>query len=89
MGLDAETGSLRPGKAADITAIDLSALASQPVYDPVSQIVYTASREQVTDVWVAGKRLLANRALITLDEAAILRRAQDWRDKIQNNDSHR
>lgn len=83
MGLDTETGSLRPGKAADITAIDLSALPSQPVYDPVSQIVYTACREQVTDVWVAGKRLLANRALTTLDEAAILRRAQEWRDKIQ------
>ena len=83
MGLDAEIGSLRPGKAADITAIDLSALSSQPVYDPVSQIVYTAGREQVTDVWVAGKRLLANRTLTTLDEAAILLRAQDWRDKIQ------
>jgi len=89
MGLDAEIGSLLPGKAADITAIDLSALSSQPVYDPVSQIVYTACREQVTDVWVAGKRLLANRALTTLDEAAILRRAQDWRDKIQGSDSHK
>ena len=89
MGLDAETGSLRPGKAADITAIDLSALSSQPVYDPVSQIVYTAGREQVTDVWVAGRRLLANRALTTLDEAAILSRAHIWRDKIQGNDSHR
>ena len=89
MGLDAETGSLRPGKAADIAAIDLSALPSQPVYDPVSQIVYTAGREQVTDVWVAGRRLLANRALTTLDEAAILSRAHIWRDKIQGNDSHR
>ena len=89
LGLDEQIGSLKPGKAADITAIDLSALSSQPVYDPVSQIVYTAGREQVTDVWVAGKRLLANRALTTLDEAAILRRAQDWRDKIQGNDSHR
>ena len=84
MGLDAEIGSLRPGKAADITAIDLSALSSQPVYDPVSQIVYTAGREQVTDVWVAGRRLLANRALTTLDEDAILNRARVWRDKIQD-----
>ena len=89
LGLDEQIGSLKPGKAADITAIDLSALSSQPVYDPVSQIVYTAGREQVTDVWVAGKRLLANRALTTLDEAAILRRAHDWRDKIQSSDSHR
>ena len=89
MGLDTEIGSLRPGKAADITAIDLAALPSQPVYDPVSQIVYTAGREQVTDVWVAGRRLLADRMLTTLDEDAILRRAHDWRDKIQGNDSHR
>jgi 5-methylthioadenosine/S-adenosylhomocysteine deaminase len=89
LGLDAETGSLAPGKAADLAAIDLSALPSQPVYDPVSQIVYTASREQVSDVWVAGRRLVANRALTTLDEAAILGRAQDWRDKIQAEDSRR
>jgi 5-methylthioadenosine/S-adenosylhomocysteine deaminase len=82
LGLDNEIGSLKAGKAADITAIDLAALPSQPVYDPVSQIVYTASREQVTDVWVAGRRLLANRTLTTLDEEAVLRRAQDWRDKI-------
>jgi len=60
----------------------LSALPSQPVYDPVSQIVYTATREQVTDVWVAGRRLLAGRALTTMDETAIRRQARDWRDKI-------
>ena len=89
LGLDEQIGSLKPGKAADITAIDLSALSSQPVYDPVSQIVYSVGREQVTDVWVAGRRLLAQRVLTTLDEAAILRRAQGWRDKIQANDSHR
>jgi 5-methylthioadenosine/S-adenosylhomocysteine deaminase len=86
LGLDTEIGSLRPGKAADITAIDLAALHSQPVYDPVSQIVYTAGREQVTDVWVAGRRLLANRTLTTLDENAILSRARSWRDKIQASD---
>jgi 5-methylthioadenosine/S-adenosylhomocysteine deaminase len=83
LGLDEQIGSLKPGKAADITAIDLSALSSQPVYDPVSQIVYSVGREQVTDVWVAGRRLLAQRVLTTLDEAAILRRAQSWRDKIK------
>ena len=88
LGLASETGSLTAGKAADITAIDLSTLPSQPVYDPVSQIVYTANRDQVTDVWVAGRRLLANRNLTTLDEAALLHRAQDWRDKIYASDSH-
>jgi 5-methylthioadenosine/S-adenosylhomocysteine deaminase len=82
LGIDSETGSLTVGKSADVTAIDLSALPSQPVYDPVSQLVYTAGREQVTDVWVAGRRLLANRTLATLDEKGILHRARFWRDKI-------
>ena len=82
LGRETEFGSLLPGKAADITAIDLSDLSTQPVYDPVSQIVYSATREQVTDVWVAGKRLLAGRQLTTLDEDAIRARAQKWRDKI-------
>ncbi|MGA9032964.1 MAG: TRZ/ATZ family hydrolase, partial [Sulfuricaulis sp.] len=44
LGIEARTGSLAAGKAADITAIDLSAISSQPVYDPLSQIVYTATR---------------------------------------------
>jgi 5-methylthioadenosine/S-adenosylhomocysteine deaminase len=83
LGLDEITGSLTPGKSADLTAIDLSGIASQPVYDPVSQIVYTATRDQVTDVWVAGKHLLADRKLTTLDEDALLRKAQEWRNKIK------
>ena len=83
LGLEANIGSLMPGKSADITAIDLSALSTQPVYDPVSQIVYSATRDQVTDVWVAGKRLLADRKLTTLDENAIRQKAQTWRDKIK------
>ncbi|HLD13941.1 MAG TPA: TRZ/ATZ family hydrolase [Burkholderiales bacterium] len=83
LGLDAHIGSLVAGKSADITAIDLSALSTQPVYEPLSQIVYSVARDQVTDVWVAGKRLLANRTLTTLDENAIRRRTQEWRDKIK------
>jgi 5-methylthioadenosine/S-adenosylhomocysteine deaminase len=82
LGLDDHIGSLVPGKAADLTAIDLTSLESQPVYDPASQIVYSATREQVTDVWVNGKRLLADRTLTTLDEQSIMRNAQTWRDKI-------
>jgi len=83
LGRDAEIGSLVPGKAADVVAIDLSDLSTQPVYDPASQLVYSAAREQVTDVWVAGKRLLAGRKLTTLDEDAIRTKAQEWRDKIK------
>ncbi|MEE9595332.1 MAG: TRZ/ATZ family hydrolase [Acidiferrobacterales bacterium] len=87
LGLDEEIGSLEPGKSADIAAIDLSSIGTQPIYDPISQIVYSAGRHQVTDVWIAGKRLLKNRQLATLDEQVILRKAGEWRDRIQAADS--
>lgn len=83
MGLDQHIGSLEVGKAADITAIDLNHLATTPVYDPISQIVYAAGRDQVSDVWVAGKHLLKDRQLTQVDQAEIIANAQAWADKIQ------
>lgn len=77
LGLDAITGSLSKGKAADISAIDLDRIETQPVYNPISQIVYSSSRDQVTDVWVQGKHLLNNRQLTTLDEKKIILNAKN------------
>ncbi|MDS4042054.1 MAG: TRZ/ATZ family hydrolase [Candidatus Competibacter sp.] len=82
LGLADQTGSLEPGKAADIVAVDLGAPETEPVYHPISQLVYATGRHQVTDVWVAGRRLLADRRLTTLDPAELIRRARDWRRKI-------
>ncbi|MCR4301671.1 MAG: TRZ/ATZ family hydrolase [Sulfuricaulis sp.] len=83
LGLEARTGSLTAGKAADIAAIDLSAISSQPVYEPLSQIVYATTRNQVSDVWINGKHLLANYHLTGLDEAALRDKAVQWHDKIK------
>ena len=82
LGLDGVTGSLSVDKEADIVAIDLDYVETQPLYDPVSQIVYSSSREQVTDVWVAGKQLLRARDLITINSSEVLAKAKDWRVKI-------
>jgi len=82
LGLAEVTGSLEIGKAADMVAIDLGQLESQPLYDPVSHIVYGTTREQVTYVWVAGHRLLEERKLLTLDEAELLNKAHYWQSKI-------
>lgn len=82
LGLDERIGSLLPGKAADMLALDLSGVALQPLHDPVSQIVYAATRDQVSDVWVAGRRLLHHRRLMTLDEPWLLNNAAEWRAKI-------
>ena len=67
---------------ADIAAVRLDTIETQPVYDPVSQLVYASGREQVTDVWVAGQHLLKERRLTTLDGEDILERARDWQNRI-------
>lgn len=84
LGMESLIGSIARGKYADLAAVDLARLASQPVYDPVSQIVYTAGRDQVTDVWVAGRRLLQAGRLTTLNENEILQCAQRWSDRIKS-----
>ncbi len=86
LGIDDITGSLRIGKAADITAVDLGDIETQPLYHPVSQLVYACSRDKVTDVWVAGKQLLAERRLTTLDNARLLEHAAQWRERIAKTD---
>ncbi|MDX1250646.1 MAG: TRZ/ATZ family hydrolase [Gammaproteobacteria bacterium] len=86
LGLDGETGSLRPGKSADVVAVHLGGIESQPVYHPVSQLVYATGRDKVSDVWVAGKHLLKDRTLTTLDETAILAKVRQWREKIKEYD---
>ncbi len=84
LGIAHITGSLAKGKAADVIAIDLDTIETRPLYDPVSQIVYASGRNQVTDVWVAGKQLMKNRTLTTINEDIVLRKTQDWQEKIQS-----
>ena len=83
LGIDAFVGTLTTGKAADLIAINLNKLETLPVYNPAVQIVYSSNRDQVTDVWVAGKQLLKNRILLTLDEEELKESARRWGDKIK------
>jgi len=82
LGLAEETGSLEPGKAADLVAVDLSGPDLQPLYDVASHLVYCASREQVSDVWVAGERRVSAACLQTGDEADLRALAADWHLRI-------
>jgi len=82
LGLDSEIGSLRPGKAADFVALDLSAANTQPVYDPASQVAYSGKSSQVTDIWVRGKGLMEAGKLAWDDEDDILARAREWGSRI-------
>ena len=82
LGLDARIGSLVPGKEADVTAVRLADVETLPLYDPVSQLVNAAGREHVTDVWVAGERLLNERRLPRIDTQALLSRARMWQARL-------
>jgi 5-methylthioadenosine/S-adenosylhomocysteine deaminase len=82
LGIDQITGSLEAGKSADIVAIDMLNIETQPIYNPVSQLVYAIGRDKVTDVWVAGKHLLKSRTLTTLDAHALKAKTHSWREKI-------
>ncbi len=82
LGLDDVTGSLAPGKFADLTAVSLAGLDVQPVYHPISQLVYAATRHHVTDVWVAGRPLVHDRRLTTVDTGEATAQAMAWRDRI-------
>lgn len=83
LGLDAQIGSLVAGKQADIVALHINTIETQPLYDPISQLVYSASREQVSDVWVDGKQLLADGILQTLNEEEILKKSREWQAELK------
>ena len=83
LGIDDKTGSLAIGKEADMIAIDLDQIETLPLFDPVSHIVYAASRHQVSDVWIAGKQLLKDRQLTTIDEADLKSRIIKWQEKLR------
>ncbi len=83
LGIADKTGSLEAGKSADLVAVDFGGIESQPVYHPISQLVYATDRSNVTDVWVAGRQLLRDRNLTTLDRDQILESAAHWQQKIR------
>lgn len=88
LGIDEHTGSLEIGKFADLVALDLSGLAQQPVYDPVSQLIYSTSRDTVRHVWVGGKQLLESGRLTRMDEQQVIANAREWGERISSTDQH-
>lgn len=82
IGFDHLVGSLEQGKQADIACVDLSALETQPLHHVVSQLIYATGRQQVSDVWIAGKPKLSARVLVDMDMDRIIANAKQWRRRI-------
>ncbi len=82
LGLADSIGSIEAGKWADLACIDLRYINSQPLYDPISQLVYTVQPQQVSDVWVAGKHQVDNGSLTHIDVDELLQRTAEWQHRI-------
>ena len=82
LGMQDRIGSIEPGKQADLCAVDLSAPETQPLHHVASQLIYAASSRQVSDVWIAGRRLLDSGRLTTIDLDEVLHRTRQWQGKL-------
>ena len=83
LGLGELIGSIEPGKAADLVAVDLSAAELAPCYDPVSQLVYAAGREHVSDVWINGEARVRDGALLPEAFSGLDTRWQMWQNALK------
>ncbi len=83
LGLDEHIGSIEVGKKADLIAIDLSDLNTTPVYDPVSQIAYSANSRQISHVWIDGTLKLKQGIFVDMDIETIKDKAYHWRNTIK------
>ncbi|MBT3426347.1 MAG: TRZ/ATZ family hydrolase [Gammaproteobacteria bacterium] len=83
LGLEQTIGSLEAGKSADLTAINFNDFSSQPVYHPISQLIYTATAQHVTHTWVNGKLLYDNQQFNYLDTKQVRADIQQWQRTIK------
>lgn len=78
LGLASVTGSIEPGKYADLVCFDLNRLACQPVTRVPDTILFSATREQASDVWTAGRAAVSNDRLLAFDEQELSAIANRW-----------
>ena len=83
LGLEERLGSLEVGKFADLIALDLSHPETQPLYHPISQLIYAGGANLVSHCWVAGRNLMSRRQVHTLNLEQISARAAAWQTRIR------
>jgi 5-methylthioadenosine/S-adenosylhomocysteine deaminase len=82
LGLADRIGSIVAGKQADLVAVRLDALETQPVFHPASQLIYAVGRQHVSDVWIAGVPKVRDGSLLDFDVAELSAKAQAWRERL-------
>lgn len=84
IGREDTVGSLEAGKQADFFAIDIDRIESQPMYEPVSHLVYSAQTSHITDVWTAGEKRISNGELTQIDSDSLRNKAHHWRKIVSS-----
>jgi len=82
IGMDSEIGSLEAGKRADLITVDTTAPHAVPAHDPYSMLVYCLKASDVRDVVIDGRVTVRDAKATTIDAAATLAAARQWRARI-------
>jgi 5-methylthioadenosine/S-adenosylhomocysteine deaminase len=83
LGLDRVTGSLEPGKRADLIIVSMASSRQTPLYDPLSHLVYATRGDDVKTTIVNGQVLMRDRRMLTLNEADVLAEARVYAQKVR------
>ncbi len=86
LGLATVTGSIEPGKYADLVCFDLNRLSCQPTLRVPESILFGATREQASDVWTSGRAAVAGGHLLAFDEQELSTFAQKWSQRVGTGD---
>jgi 5-methylthioadenosine/S-adenosylhomocysteine deaminase len=81
--LEKQIGSLEAGKKADLILVDATAPHATPMYNVYSQLVYALKATDVRTVVISGKVVMEDRRMLTLDEGAILVKANEYKKQIE------
>jgi 5-methylthioadenosine/S-adenosylhomocysteine deaminase len=84
LGLGQVCGSVEIGKAADLVCIDLASLAARPPATVADAVLFSATRHQVSDVWIAGRAAVSAGHLLAFDEQELLQLARRWSARIES-----
>ncbi|HXW75596.1 MAG TPA: amidohydrolase family protein [Steroidobacteraceae bacterium] len=82
LGLGAQIGSIEPGKAADLTCLDVSSLGCARAEAVADAVVFAATRTQVSDVWTSGRAAVSAGRVILFDETELAGLPEVWARRL-------
>ncbi|HWP44017.1 MAG TPA: amidohydrolase family protein, partial [Blastocatellia bacterium] len=83
INLEKEIGSLEAGKRADLIIVGMGSARQTPLYNVFSHLVYATKASDVETVVINGKVVMQNRRALTINEAAVRAKANEYRDRIR------